>query len=91
MALQIIRAAPPSVSAFVSDRRLCLTADRTRVVEENTAEAAYLLVAAGAPIAAVDAERFGLTMVDDRVVLVAPEPPPAAPQVKRRAASGAGG
>lgn len=48
------------MSELVADRRLFLTADKTRVVEEGDAEAAYLFATPGSPIALEDATRYGL-------------------------------
>ena len=43
-----------------ADRRLYLTADRQRVVEEGDAEAAFLLVPEGEEIPEDEVERLGL-------------------------------
>ena len=43
------------------DRRLWLTADRDRVVEEGDPDAAFLLGTAGKEIPDAEAERLGLT------------------------------
>lgn len=42
------------------DRRLWLTADRERVVEDGDPEAAFLLAAPGQSIPEAQAERYGL-------------------------------
>lgn len=60
-----------------ADRRLYLTSDKARVVEEDDARAAFLLVAAGRDIDATEAERLGL-LVDGGVVVIA-EPLPVEP------------
>lgn len=52
-----------------SDRRLYLTSDRSGVVEESDPRSAWLLCAAGRDVGATDVERYGLTVVDGRVVL----------------------
>lgn len=46
---------------FTSTKRLYLNADKSKVVEEGSAEAAFLLVAAGAEIPLEEAEKYGLT------------------------------
>lgn len=46
--------------AFVSDRRLYLTADRSAVVEEGDAGAAYLLVGVGGEVPTSVAKQYGL-------------------------------
>lgn len=42
------------------DRRLWLTADRERVVEDGDPEAAFLLAAPGQTVSETQAERYGL-------------------------------
>lgn len=51
---------------FISDKRLFLTADRSRVVEENDPAAAHLLVGAGGTVSQADAERYGLKVAEYR-------------------------
>lgn len=46
---------------YKADKRLYLTADRSRVVEEGDPEAASLLAAEGQEILDAEAERLGLT------------------------------
>ncbi len=46
---------------FTSDRRLYLTADKARVVDEGDAEAAFLLVGEGGELPEEEAEKYGLT------------------------------
>ncbi len=58
--------------AFPADRRLYLTADRLRLVEEGNPESAFLFVAPGQSISAADAARFGLIAEDGKVVLLLP-------------------
>ena len=43
-----------------ADRKLYLTADRTRVVEEGDPEAAFLFATPGKEISDADAEKYGL-------------------------------
>lgn len=50
----------PMPSKFVTDRKLWLTADRERVVEDGDPEAAFLLASAGKEIDAATVERYGL-------------------------------
>lgn len=45
---------------MIADRKLFLTADRERVVEEGDPDAAFLLAAPGKQISDADAERYGL-------------------------------
>jgi len=52
-----------------ADRRLYLTADRARVVEEDDRDAASLLVPVGGAILTEVATRYGLTQLNGRVVL----------------------
>jgi hypothetical protein len=49
-----------SMGNITVDRRLWLTADRERVVEDGDPEAAFLLAALGQTISESDAERYGL-------------------------------
>lgn len=49
-----------SATAFVADRRLGLTADRTRVVDYYSTEAAFLFRAPGKPVTVEEAERYGI-------------------------------
>lgn len=46
--------------AFLSDRRLCLTADYQTVVEDGDPRAAFLLVGKGGAVSVAMAERYGL-------------------------------
>lgn len=67
---QAKRAAADPV-AFVTDERLALTADRSRVVSYDHREAAFLFKAPGQTVTADEAKRYGLA---------GPKPtPPAAP------------
>lgn len=45
---------------YISDRRLYLTADKSKVVEEGDLEARFLYATEGTRIPAADAIRFGL-------------------------------
>lgn len=69
---------------FTADRRLYLTADRQRLVEEGDPLGATLYVAAGDEMSDEDAIRFGL--VADAPA-PAPEPEPAPEPAPRRARS----
>lgn len=63
MALRIETVFSPGVvAAMRADRRLCLTADRTRVVEAGDAAAAFLFAPAGDVISSEDAARYQLTL-----------------------------
>lgn len=50
-----------SAAAFVADRRLALTADRSRVVPYEHPDAAWLFKAPGQTVTAEEAERYGLS------------------------------
>jgi hypothetical protein len=52
----------------IADRRLCLTRHRDRLVEENTPEAAWLLVGKGHEIPAAEVKRLGLVVHGGRVM-----------------------
>lgn len=54
---------------IVADRRLWLTADKARVVEDGDPAAAFLLASPGTEIPVDEAERLGLTEKDGKVVL----------------------
>jgi hypothetical protein len=58
---------------MIADRRLCLDRRQSRLVEENTPEAAWLLVGKGHEIPASEVKRLGLEMVDGRVQQQVPE------------------
>lgn len=60
---------------IIADRHLYLDASQTVVVEEGDARSAYQFVAKGHPIAAADAARLGLTVVEGVIVVgVAKQP-----------------
>jgi hypothetical protein len=46
--------------AFKTDKRLYLNADKTKVVEEDDTDAAYLLAGAGDEVSDEDAKTYGL-------------------------------
>jgi hypothetical protein len=46
--------------AFKSDKRLYLNADKTKVVEEDAADAAYLFAGVGDEVSDEDAKQYGL-------------------------------
>lgn len=54
---------------IVADRRLWLTADRSRVVEDGDPSAAFLLAAPGTEIPVDEAARLGLAEKDGKVVI----------------------
>ena len=58
---------------MISDKRLYLTADRSRVVDENSPDAAYLLVGAGCELNDAVARQYGLL---DKFEAKAIEAPP---------------
>ncbi len=51
---------------YEADRRLFLTADRSRVVEEGDPHARFLFARPGTRIRAADAERYGLVKARKR-------------------------
>jgi hypothetical protein len=63
------------VISFRADRRLYVTADRSRVVEEGDPGAAFLLVGLNSIIEAEDVQRYGLTQAGGRAVLPEAENP----------------
>lgn len=64
-----------------SDRRLCVTADRSELVEETDPRAAFLLVQEGGWIGEGDVVRYGVRLDDEeRVVIDGP------PEAKAQAA-----
>lgn len=64
--------------AFISDRRLYLTADRSAVVEEGDPAGAYLLVGQGGEVPTAVARQYGLKAPGT-------QPPDAAPEAKEPA------
>lgn len=62
------------MASFVADRRLYLTADKERVVEEGDPEAAFLLCAEGRAIHPDHVDRYGLEREDGKVVIPGQEP-----------------
>lgn len=47
--------------AYTAKKRLYLNADRTKLVEEGSPDAAFLLAAEGAEVPDAEAKRYGLT------------------------------
>jgi hypothetical protein len=76
----------PIMSTVMADRRLYLTADRSRIVEHDDPEAAILFAAEGTVIEQADAERYGLLAQPVAPVDTAapPSDPPAAPRTRRK-------
>ena len=60
---------------LIADRRLYLTADRSRVVEEGEPEAAFLLVGEGSELESALAEQYGIVEKDGRLELRAKDQP----------------
>ena len=80
---------------MTSDRRLYLTADKSRVVEEGDLEAAYLLVGEGGELEDELAARYGLSLPSASGVLAKAVSGPqenkalsVAPEVRRARARG---
>ena len=71
MVLQVmmLRDQPPEGAGLVADRRLLLTADKSRLVEEADVDGAFLLAAVGTLIPQAEVGRLGLSAdKDNRVV-----------------------
>jgi hypothetical protein len=58
---------------MLSPKRLYLTSDRSRVVEENDPDAAFLLVGAGCELNDTIARQYGLLDVQAKAIKAAPE------------------
>lgn len=68
MALEVHRIEKqPSGPPLTADRRLYLSADRQRVLEEGDPAAAYLLAGVGGEIVPSEAARLGLAVVNGRL------------------------
>lgn len=80
MALQInLITDQTNMAMFTSPGRVYVDSTRTRVVSENSEEAAYLLVPAGGQLPMVEAIKFGLVEVEvktpeAKLELVEPDP-----------------
>lgn len=72
MTLHIIRT-PTPMSDLVADRRLYLTDDKTRIVEEGSVEARWLFACVGDTIPADAVGALGLQLVDGRIEQVVDE------------------
>ena len=75
MVLQVmmLRDQPPEGAGLFADRRLLLTADKSRLVEEADVDGAFLLAAVGTLIPAAEVERLGLSTDKDNRVVQQPE------------------
>jgi hypothetical protein len=71
---------------FTLDRKLWLTADKERVVEDGHPDAAFLLGSAGTVIAEAEAERLGLKTAP-KTALKAAEAPQEEPAEEKQAAA----
>ena len=71
MALRIVKRSKKedSMEAFTADRRLYLSSDKSRVVEEGDPSAAWLFATCGGTIREADAEAYGLSLEGGKVVL----------------------
>lgn len=73
----------------VADRRLYLTSDKSRVVEERDSSAAWLFAVPGDGISEADRAAYGLELIDGRIVLpgarASQRPPKAAAPVEPKA------
>lgn len=60
--------------AYTSDKRLHVNADRSKIVPENSEDAAYLLVAEGGELSDEEAAKYGLGKKNEtKAELAAPE------------------
>jgi hypothetical protein len=66
MSLEIVREQQRTVG-IIADRRLYVTADRSRLVEDGDGAAAFLLAPPGTEIDPTDVKRLGLVVVDGKV------------------------
>ena len=66
-----------------ADRRLYLTRDKSRVVEQGDQDGAWLFATPGRDISEADAKEFGLEVLDGKIVLPGSAPPPSEPQKSR--------
>ncbi len=55
--------------AFKSDRRLCLTRDKSRVVEADDKRSGFIFATPGSEITDAEVSAYGLTYLDGKVVL----------------------
>lgn len=76
---------PELDGAWTVDRRLCLTEDRSRVVEEDTPEARFLWAIPGEVVDRAEAVRLGAIKTEEVVEL--PKPPPPRKATARPAAA----
>jgi hypothetical protein len=60
LTITLLSASKEEEPMWISPRRLFLTADKERVVEDGDIEARYLLVGKGGEVPMADAERYGL-------------------------------
>lgn len=84
MGLSIAKPEEPAV--WIADRRLCLTSDKSEVVEANDSRAAYLLVGEGGEVLASEAEKYGLLLVDGKLLTFAQRAPAHEPEHNEGAA-----
>lgn len=66
-----------TMASITADRRLYVTADKSKVVEEGDPTAAYLLAGEGTEIPIEEAERLKLTVKGGKVVIPGTEKPKA--------------
>jgi len=85
LTINLLRGGKEEEPMFISDRRLFLTADKERVVEDGDVAARFLLVGKGGELPTADAERYGL--LKPKAVEGPPEdkamPPPKNKAIKR--------
>jgi hypothetical protein len=66
VARRTVRAKAPL--ALIADRKLYLTRDKERIVEEGSPEAAYLFANSGTMIPDAEAARLGLSVTNGRMM-----------------------
>lgn len=77
-----------SEAAMKADKRYYVNADRSKVVEEGSPEAAYLLAAEGTDIPTEDAKRYGLGRYAPESDEQPPDGPPPDPKAEHKPADG---
>lgn len=75
MAIEFVRSVrSQKLMAFKCDRRLYLTRDKSRVVEEGDKTCGWLFATLGGQITAADAAAYGLEWRDGKIILPGREP-----------------
>lgn len=72
------------VTAFKADRRLYLTGDKSRVVEEGDTSSAWLFAAPGSDISQADVKAYGLRVEGGKIVLPGAAGDPGEPKEREK-------